>query len=130
VSSTESGGIAVFVGAVRSSPAVAANATKAVTKLEYEAHPTLAEEQLEKVARAAAAKWALNRVRAIHRTGVCELGAPTVVVACSAAHRGDALEACRFIIDEIKATAPIWKREIYADGSSWVGAESTGPGGS
>ena len=113
-SSPASGGVAVFVGTVRESAAVSDNLDKPVTRLDYEAHPQLAE---------AASKWELNDVVAVHRTGACELGEPTVVVVCGAAHRGDALEACSFIIEEIKATVPIWKREVYADGSSWVGAE-------
>jgi molybdopterin synthase catalytic subunit len=124
VADPECGGIAAFVGTVRASAAVASNREKSVTSLEYEAHPTLAPEKLEALLEDAASKWDLHHVVARHRTGACELGEPTVVVACSAPHRGDALEACRWIIDELKATVPIWKREIYADGSDWVGAES------
>ncbi len=123
VSSHDCGGIAVFVGMVRDSAAVATNAAKPVLRLSYEAHPELAETQLRRIAEEAAAKWDLRRVVAEHRTGVCELGEATVVIACSAPHRGDALEACRYMIDTIKATVPIWKAEVYADGSSWVGAE-------
>jgi molybdopterin synthase catalytic subunit len=118
------GAVASFVGTVRESASVKDNADKSVTTLEYEAHPTLAPERIEEVAQEAATKWSLERVVAIHRTGTCELGEPTVVIACGAAHRGDALEACHWLIDEIKATVPIWKKEIYADGSSWVGAEA------
>jgi molybdopterin synthase catalytic subunit len=124
VADPECGGIAVFVGTVRASAAVASNRAKSVIGLEYEAHPTLAPERLEALLEDAARKWELHHVVARHRTGACELGEPTVVVACSAPHRGDALEACRWIIDELKATVPIWKREIYADGSDWVGAET------
>jgi molybdopterin synthase catalytic subunit len=122
-SSPASGGVAVFVGTVRESAAVADNLDKPVTRLDYEAHPQLAPRRMEEICVEAASKWKLNDVVAIHRTGVCELGEPTVVVVCGAAHRGDALEACRFIIEEVKATVPIWKKEVYADGSSWVGAE-------
>jgi molybdopterin synthase catalytic subunit len=92
--------------------------------LEYEAHPTLASARMEEIAQEATTKWGLARVVAVHRTGRCALGEPTVVVACGAAHRAEALEACHWIIDEIKASVPIWKKEIYADGSSWVGSES------
>jgi molybdopterin synthase catalytic subunit len=116
------GGIAVFIGTVRDSASVGDNADKRVTKLEYEAHPTLAEQKLEAIADEAAQKWDVHRVTAIHRTGTCELGEPTVVVVCGAPHRGDALEACRWIIDTIKSTVPIWKREVYSEsgGSAWV----------
>lgn len=123
VSSPDCGGIAVFVGVVRESAAVEDNTAKPVVRLEYEAHPDLAEERLAEVSQEAAEKWDLRHVVAIHRIGTCELGEPTVIVACGAPHRGDALDACRFIIDALKLTVPIWKREVYADGSSWVGAE-------
>lgn len=121
--SPELGGIAVFIGTVRDSASVGGNEDQAVIRLEYEAHPTLAEAKLREIAEAAAAKWDIGRVVAVHRTGRCELGEPTVVVACGAPHRGDALEACRWIIDTIKAEVPIWKREVYAGagGSAWVG---------
>jgi molybdopterin synthase catalytic subunit len=124
VADPDCGGIGVFVGTVRASAAVAANRDKSVTGLDYEAHPTLAPERLRALLEEAAGKWDLRHVVAKHRTGACELGEPTVVVACSAAHRGDALDACHWIIDAIKSTVPIWKRELYADGSDWVGAES------
>jgi len=121
VSGPEVGGIGVFVGTVRDSSAVITNADRAVTALDYDSHPRLAEQRLREIAHEAVGKWDVRRVVAIHRTGHCELGEPTVVVACGAPHRGDSLEACRWIIDTIKATVPIWKREAYADGSSWVG---------
>ena len=117
------GGIAVFVGTVRESAAVVENQDRAVIALEYEAHPSLAVDRLEAIARVAAGRWDVRRIVAIHRSGSCDVGEPTVVIACGAPHRGDALEACRFMIDEIKSTVPIWKRERYADRSSWVGAE-------
>jgi molybdopterin synthase catalytic subunit len=117
------GGIASFIGTVRSTASVDEAVDKAVVRLEYEAHPTLAVERLRSIAADAALKWDVHRVVAIHRTGTCELGDPTVVVACGAPHRRDALQACRWIIDTIKAEVPIWKREVYADygGSAWVG---------
>lgn len=123
VSDPDVGGIGVFVGTVRVSPAVRANEDKNVVQLSYEAHPELAVAKLEGIAHAAAAKWNLRRIVVHHRSGPCGVGEPTVVVACGAAHRADALEACRWIIDEVKTGVPIWKREDYADGSTWVGAE-------
>ena len=121
-SSPDCGAIASFVGTVRESASVDENSGKPVTQLDYEAHPTLAPQKLREVATQAAEKWPLARVVAVHRTGTCELGEPTVVIACASAHRGDALEACHWVIDEIKASVPIWKKEIYTDGSSWVGS--------
>ena len=121
-SSPACGAIASFVGTVRESASVDENSGKPVTQLDYEAHPTLAPEKLRAVAMQATEKWPLERVVAVHRTGACELGEPTVVIACASAHRGDALEACHWMIDEIKASVPIWKKEIYSDGSTWVGS--------
>ena len=115
------GAIASFIGTVRDSASVEDNAGKPVTALEYEAHPTLAREKLAEIATQASEKWSLERVVAVHRVGTCALGEPTVIVVCAAPHRAEALEACRWLIDELKANVPIWKKEIYADGSSWVG---------
>ena len=122
VSAPDCGGIAVFVGTVRNSAAVPGKEKRPVVQLAYEAHPTMAPELLGDIARRAAERWDVRRITAIHRTGACDLGEPTVVVCCGAPHRGDALEACRWLIDELKATVPIWKREVYSDGSSWVGS--------
>lgn len=129
-SAPDCGAIGVFVGTVRTSAAAPGRADSPVVRLDYEAHPTLAAARVREIAEDAADKWPLERVSAWHRSGPCDIGEPTVVVACGAAHRGDALEACRWIIDTIKTTVPIWKREIYADGSSWIGAEGAGGEGS
>lgn len=120
VTDPECGGIGLFVGTVRSS--AAAGSRTDVRGLEYDIHPTLAAQRLDVVATTAAARWDLRHVVVEHRSGRCDVGEPAVVIACSAPHRAEALEACRWIIDEIKREVPIWKREIYADGSSWVGA--------
>lgn len=113
------------MGTVRSSPAVieAAREGKEVLGLEYEAHPELATKRLNDICAEARDKWQLNHALALHRTGQCAVGDVTVVVACSAPHRTEALEACRYIIDTIKESVPIWKREVYVDGSAWVGAD-------
>ena len=117
------GAVASFIGTVRATAAVNGNEEKTVTRLDYEAHPALAPAKLAEIAGQAADKWPLERIVAVHRTGSCEVGEPTVVIACGSAHRGDALEACHWVIDELKASVPIWKKEIYSDGSSWVGSE-------
>ena len=122
----ESGGLGVFVGTVRSTPAAPSAQGKVVVRLEYEAHPTLAPSRLREICDEAKTKWGLAAALAVHRTGSCGVGEPTVVVACSAPHRAEALDACRYIIDTIKKTVPIWKREVYTDGSEWVGAENAG----
>lgn len=118
------GAIAVFIGVVRETPAADTSSGKAVRRLEYEAHLPMAEERLREIAETAASKWGLTQISAVHRTGTCEIGEPTVVVVCRAPHRAEALDACRWAVDELKATVPIWKKEIYADGSAWVGLET------
>lgn len=117
---TSCGGIGAFVGTVRSDASTGERDD--VVALEYEAHPVMAEERLLEIANEAMTRWDLRRVVAVHRTGICALGEPTVAVVCSAPHRGDALDATRWIIDTIKETVPIWKKETFADGSAWVGA--------
>ncbi len=116
------GATAIFVGTVRRSAAEMQG--RSVQALDYEAHPQLAPQEMERVAQEAAARWGLSRGRVIHRIGRCELMDTTVFVACTSPHRGEALDACRWVIDTVKATVPIWKKEIYSDGSAWVGAGS------
>ncbi len=97
VARDDCGGIALFVGTVRVEPAAPGHRSERVVALEYDAHPELAPARDAKICEEAASKWDLRSVRAQHRTGRCELGEPTVVVACAAPHRADALEACRWI---------------------------------
>ena len=120
------GATATFVGTVRQTPAADGVDGSLVVRLEYDAHPTLAPARLREIATAAAERWNLTKTIAIHRTGACMVGDPTVVVACSAPHRGPALEACRWMIDSIKQDVPIWKREVYATGAAWIGTERSG----
>lgn len=118
------GAIASFVGSVRATAAAEGNRGKEVTALEYEVHGPLAERRLQEIADEAAGRWGLAKVVLLHREGACSLGDPTVLVVCSAPHRAEALDACRWMIDEIKASVPIWKKELYSDGSGWVGQGS------
>jgi molybdopterin synthase catalytic subunit len=124
VSAPSNGAVALFVGTVRTSAGAEGNVGRAVVELDYDAHPELAPERLNEIAEDAVTKFDITHVVAIHRTGSCRVAEPTVVVACGAPHRAAALEACKWMIDTIKTTVPIWKREVYADGSSWVGAGS------
>jgi len=115
--SPESGGIDVFIGTVR-------NATKGkkVIRLEFEAYEPMAIAEMEKIARQAYEKWPVQKVLIHHRTGVLDVGEVPVVIAVSAAHRAAAFDACRYIIDTLKQTVPIWKKEIFEDGEIWVAA--------
>ena len=117
------GGIVTFEGVVR-----ALNLGRAVVSLEYEAYAALAIPEGERIAGEARARFAVEGVLAVHRTGRLALGETAVWVGVAAAHRGAAFDACRFVIDEIKARVPIWKREHYADGpAAWVGLPDVDP---
>jgi molybdopterin synthase catalytic subunit len=110
------GGIATFIGVVRE-----LDRGRGVQALEYTCHPS-APAVLREVAGRVAAGADVIRVGVAHRVGHLGLGDIAVVVAVSAAHRGDALDACRELIDAVKATVPIWKHQIFEDGSDeWVG---------
>jgi molybdopterin synthase catalytic subunit len=115
--SSESGGIDVFIGTVR-------NATKgkAVMRLEFEAYEPMAIAEIEKITQQVSEKWPVQKVLVHHRTGVLQVGEVPVIIAVSAAHRAAAFEACRYIIDTLKQTVPIWKKEFFEDGEVWVGA--------
>jgi molybdopterin synthase catalytic subunit len=109
------GGTALFVGTTRD------NARgKTVLSLEYEAHRPMALAMMEKIAADAGARWGLLGVAVVHRCGRVDVGEASVVVAVATAHRAEAFAACRYIIDTLKSTVPIWKKESFADGSAWV----------
>jgi molybdopterin synthase catalytic subunit len=113
---TSAGGQVLFVGAVRDH-----DDDREVTGLEYSAHPS-ALDRLRDVAEKVATSYDVLAVAAVHRVGRLALGDAAVVVATAAAHRGEAFEASRALIDELKATVPIWKHQLFADGDEeWVG---------
>lgn len=116
VSHGGAGAVVTFVGAVRDH-----NEGRAVTKLEYEAYGSMAEAELARIEAELVAEMPGVRVFAIHRVGALDVGDAAVVCAASAPHRGEAFEACRKLIDRIKARLPIWKREHGPDGPYWVG---------
>jgi molybdopterin synthase catalytic subunit len=117
VADPAAGGIALFAGAVRDS-----DDDRQVTGLSYSAHPSAAGE-LRRVAEVIAEKFKVTGIAAVHRFGDLAIGDLAVVVAVSCPHRADALDACRELIDELKATVPIWKHQRFADGASeWVGS--------
>jgi molybdopterin synthase catalytic subunit len=110
------GGVNLFVGAVRDHDGGAE-----VDHLDYSAHPT-ALDRMREVAEQVAAEFDALALAAVHRVGTLHIGDVAVVVAASAAHRGDAYDASRALIDRLKATAPIWKHQVFADGrEEWVG---------
>jgi molybdopterin synthase catalytic subunit len=116
VADPAAGGEAVFVGAVRDH-----DEGRGVVRLGYSAHPT-ALDQLWEVAQRVVAAHPVIGLAAVHRVGDLEVGDLAVVVAVSCAHRGDAFEACRALIDDLKSTVPIWKHQHFRDGTEeWVG---------
>jgi molybdopterin synthase catalytic subunit len=115
VGSDGDGAVAVFVGTVRDH-----NRGRRVLYLEYEAYPEMAASEMRRLVEQAGARFELSSVAIVHRTGRLEIGEASVAVAVAAAHRGDALEACRFLIDTFKRTVPIWKREVFEGGEVWI----------
>lgn len=117
VAGPEAGGTVVFVGTVRDR-----TQTRPVVRLEFEAYAPMAVREMEKIGQAARDKFGVQRVSIHHRVGVLGIGEIAVVIAVASAHRAAAFEACRFCIDTLKQTVPIWKKEIFADGEVWVAA--------
>jgi molybdopterin synthase catalytic subunit len=116
VADEAAGGIALFVGTVRDS-----DGGRSVQALGYTAHPS-AEQALHAVADGVAADPAVVAIAAVHRVGELALGDLAVVVAASCGHRGEAFAACRRLIDDLKASVPIWKHQVFTDGTEeWVG---------
>ncbi len=115
--SPAAGAVNLFTGTVRNH-----SKGKEVTKLVFEAYEPMAVKELEKVAAAAMQRWKLEKVLIIHATGEKQPGEMVVITGVSSAHRQASFEACAFLIDELKKTAPIWKHEFYTDGSAWVNA--------
>ena len=115
VSGPGRGGIVIFLGAVRDE-----SRGRSIRHLEYEAYPEMAEREMQKIADAAAERWPGVQLAIAHRAGHLAIGELAVVIAAAAPHRGDAFEACRFAIDTLKQTVPIWKKEVATDGEYWV----------
>lgn len=116
------GALVSFVGHVRDH-----HGGRAVIELEYSAYAPMAEAECARIAAEAEARWPVA-VALEHRLGSLTIGEVAVAVAVGGGHRGEAFEACRWVIEEVKRTVPIWKRERYADGSvAWV--DPTAPGG-
>jgi molybdopterin converting factor subunit 1 len=118
VADPESGAAAVFLGVVRAESSPTGQPLEA---LEYTAYETMALTEMDRLCAAARQRHALRAVRLVHRLGVLPVGEPSVAVVVSAAHRAEALEACRTLIEELKQDVPIFKKEIRPGGAeSWV----------
>ena len=110
------GAVVTFTGAVRE-----ATAGRAVLRLEYEAYAPMAEAVLSRLGTEVGGRWPGARLAIVHRVGVLSPGELAVVIAAAAPHRAEAFEACRYAIEQLKAEVPIWKKEVFSDGSIWVG---------
>ena len=117
LSDAKSGGICVFVGTVREF-----TNNETVVSLEFESYKMMAIKEMEKIAKIASTKWPLNKIVIRHAVGVKKVQEAVVVIGVSAAHRNECFEACRFLIDTLKATVPIWKKEVFKNKSVWVSA--------
>jgi molybdopterin synthase catalytic subunit len=117
VADPAAGGLALFAGAVRET-----DHDRDVTALSYSAHPS-GEAELRRVAEVIAEKFPVLGIAAVHRVGDLEIGDLAVVVAVACPHRAEAFDACRALIDLLKASVPIWKHQRFAEGDSeWVGS--------
>jgi molybdopterin synthase catalytic subunit len=111
----DAGGVVSFVGAVRDH-----SRGYAIEHLEYEAYPEMAVQEMDRICDEAARRWPGVRVAIAHRVGHLRIGDLAVVVVAASAHRAEAFDACRFAIDALKQTVPIWKKEVASDGAYWV----------
>ena len=118
-----SGAVVTFWGRVRDH-----NDGRGVTGLEYSAYEELAVKEGRRIVAEAVARFGVDAARAVHRVGRLAVGDAAVVVEVAAGHRGEGFDACRWIIDEIKARVPIWKQEDYVEGDrAWVTPANTTP---
>jgi len=117
------GASVLFLGTTRNE-----NSVRRVTRLEYEAFAGMALREMRQLARQASRRWPLRRVAMVHRIGVVPVGEASVGIAVSAGHRGEAFDACHWLIDRLKEIVPIWKKEHYRGGTVWIGAQQGGSG--
>ena len=123
VSANAVGGIDVFLGTTRDETDAQG---RRLVALDYEAHAPMALNQMKDLAAKARERWPIVRLAILHRTGRVDLARASVIIAVATPHRGEAFEACRWIIDTLKAEVPIWKREVWEDGSgTWVVPDPT-----
>jgi molybdopterin synthase catalytic subunit len=110
------GAFVTFVGTVRNT-----NEGRDVDYLEYEAYPGMAEQKMAEIGDEIRQRWGLDRVAMAHRLGRCAIGEASIVICVASPHRREAFEACHYAIDRVKEIVPIWKKEVWRDGSVWIG---------
>lgn len=118
VADPQAGGIAIFLGTTR---AQGGPQGESLVALDYQAYEEMAREKMNQLALGARSTWPIKRLAILHRTGRVALGETSVIIAVSTPHRAQAFEACRWLIDTLKAEVPIWKKEVWGDGrEQWV----------
>jgi len=120
----ESGAVVLFLGVVRSE-----SRGRRVLYLEYDAYPAMAERILARIAQEAASRWPITDIALCHRIGRLEVGETSLVVAVSSPHRQEALAACQYAVERIKAILPVWKKEVWEGGAEWIEGPSAAPEG-
>jgi MoaE-MoaD fusion protein len=114
----EDGAVVVFDGIVRNN-----SRGRRTLYLDYEAYEEMALKQMERLVAEAREKFGVRAVTLVHRLGRLEVGETSVLIVVASAHRGAAFEACRWIIDTLKKTVPVWKKETFEDGAVWADGE-------
>lgn len=109
------GAVVSFLGVVRDHAR-----GRQVLHLDYEAWPAMAVRQMDKIFAAARERFGLERALVVHRTGHLAIGEASIAIVVATPHRAEGFEACRFLIDRLKETVPIWKKETYAGGATWI----------
>jgi len=119
VETDEAGGYVVFLGKVRNE-----NRGRRVLKLIYEAYEEMALKEMEKIRKEALEKFPILDILIWHRVGELEVGEDTILIVASGKHRGEAFDACRWAIDEVKKRVPVWKKEVTEEGTFWIEGEN------
>ncbi|MEO5936071.1 MAG: molybdenum cofactor biosynthesis protein MoaE [Terriglobales bacterium] len=114
----EDGAVSIFDGIVRNN-----THGRKTLYLDYEAYEEMALKQMEQLAGEAIDKFGVRDIRIVHRLGRLEIGETSVFIAVASAHRSAAMDACRWLIDTLKKTVPIWKKEHFEDGAVWADGE-------
>ena len=115
VAGSDAGAVLTFSGDVRDH-----HRGRKVTGIDYHAYESMAVKEMEKIERQVGERWSDCRVQIVHRLGHLSPGETSVLIAVASPHRNEGFEALRYAIDTLKETAPIWKKEMYIDGHSWI----------
>lgn len=123
IGAAEAGGVAIFAGTTR---AETSSDGRSLVALDYEAYEEMAIAQMTALATRARERWPIISLALLHRVGRVNVGEASVIIAVACPHRGQVFDACRFLIDTLKAEVAIWKKEVWSDGStSWKGEEGS-----